>query len=109
MIQADAPAESEPEYDFWTVPILKTTAAAHEGIDALADAIEQHRAYLSESGILADRERLRVEAELVERLRVALLQRLLAERSPAAVEDVIRRMVARQLDPGSAVQELLDP
>jgi LAO/AO transport system kinase len=106
MIQPDAPAE--PEYDFWQVPILQTVAAAYEGLDALADAIEQHRAYLRESGVLADRERLRVEAELIERLREALLRRLFARHSPAVIADVIRRMVARELDPASAAQELLD-
>ncbi len=106
MIQQDAPAEAD--YDFWQVPVLKTVAATHEGIEALADAINQHRAYLRESGILADRERLRVESELIERLREALLNRLLASRSPAALEDVIRRLVARTIDPGGAVRELLD-
>jgi LAO/AO transport system kinase len=105
LIQPDALAE--PEYDFWNVPILKTVATAHEGIEALADAIEQHRAYLGESGILTDRERLRVESELVERLREELFQRLIAATSPAALEELIRRLVAREIDPGSAVRELL--
>jgi LAO/AO transport system kinase len=105
MIQGDAPVE--PEYDFWQVPILKTVATAHEGIEALADAIDRHHAYLRESGILAERERLRVESELIERLREALFDRLIAAQSPAALDDVIRRLVAREIDPGGAVRELL--
>jgi LAO/AO transport system kinase len=106
MAQHDAPPE-EPDYDFWQVPILKTVATAHEGIEALADAIGQHRAYLRESGILADRERLRVESELIERLREELFDRLIAAHSPAVLDDVVRRLVARELDPAGAVRELL--
>jgi LAO/AO transport system kinase len=105
LVQQDTPAE--PDYDFWPVPILQTVAVAHEGIDALADAIEQHRVYLGESGILADRERLRVESELGERLREVLFQRLMTAHSPAAIEDLIQRLVTREIDPGSAVQALI--
>ncbi len=105
MAQQDAPAE--PEYDFWPVPILKTVAATHEGIDAVADAIDQHRAYLRESGILADRERLRVESELAERLRETLFRRLMADQPPGRLDGVIQRLLTRELDPNGAVRELL--
>ncbi len=107
LIQDDGP-KPEPEYDFWQVPILKTVASEYTGLDELADAIEQHRVYLRESGTIRDRERLRVESELADRLRSALLDRLVAERTPQVFADVVRRMVARELDPGSAVQELLN-
>ncbi len=99
---------AEPEYDFWNVPILKTVATEHQGLEAVIDAIEAHRAHLQESGQLEDRERLRVEAELAARLRDALLKRLIAERSPAAIADVVARMVAREIDPNAAVRELLN-
>ncbi len=97
-----------PDYDFWSVPILQTVATEFQGLDALADAIDQHRAHLNESGILADREQQRVEAELIERLRETLLNRLIERQTPAALRDVVRRLVARELDPGSAVQQLID-
>lgn len=98
----------EPPLDFWQVPIVKTVATEGEGLDKLADAIDRHRAYLSESGLLAERQRAGLEAELAARLREALLARLVQQRTPAALEDVIGRVVARQLDPGSAVRALLD-
>jgi LAO/AO transport system kinase len=107
MVQDDG-APAEPEYDFWAVPVLKTVATDREGIDALADAIDRHRAYMRESGMMPDRERLRVEAELIERLREDLLRRLIAERTPAALDAVIERILAREIDPGSAARELLD-
>jgi LAO/AO transport system kinase len=104
--QDDAPPE--PALDLWTVPILKTVATEHAGLDELAEAIERHRAYLGESGLFEERARQRVQAELATRLREELLARLLDDRSPAAVADVIERILARRLDPGSAVRELLN-
>ncbi|HML23910.1 MAG TPA: methylmalonyl Co-A mutase-associated GTPase MeaB [Aggregatilinea sp.] len=105
LIQDDTGAS--PEYDFWQVPILKTVAAENEGLDAVADAIAAHGEHLRESGQRQERERQRVEAELIDRLREVLLARLLAAQTPAALADVVDRMAARTLDPGSAVAELL--
>src|SRR5690606_425572 len=102
------PETDAPAYDFWQVPIVKTVATEHTGLDALADAITQHRAYLDESGLLVERQRAGLEAELAARLREALLARLVHDRTPETLEDVIARVVARQLDPGSAVRALLD-
>ena len=96
-----------PAYDFWSVPILKTVAAENQGLDAVADAIESHGEHLRESGQRQERERQRVEADLIDRLREPVLARLLAAHSPAALADVVDRMAARELDPGSAVAELL--
>jgi LAO/AO transport system kinase len=97
-----------PVYDTWTVPILETVATERNGFDSLADAIEQHRAHLRNSGMLADRERQRVEAEVTDRLRETLFERLVAERTLSAIEDMIQRVARRELDPGSAVRALLD-
>jgi LAO/AO transport system kinase len=106
IMEQDPPAEAD--YDFWRVPILKTTATEGTGMDALADAIEQHRAHLHESGLFEERARQRIEAELGTRLREALLARLVAERSPDAVEAMIRRVLNLEIDPGSAVRALVD-
>lgn len=95
-------------YDFWQVPILKTIATEGEGLGALADAIERHRAYLADSGLLVERQRAGIEAELAARLREALLDQLIRQRTPAALEELIERVLARQLDPGSAVRMLMD-
>ena len=100
-------APAEPEYDFWQVPILKTVALQNEGLEAVADAIDQHRAYLDESGQRTARERLRVESELTERLRSALLEQLLGQHAHTTLENVIQRVVSRELAPAGAVEELL--
>jgi LAO/AO transport system kinase len=89
------------------VPVIETVATEHKGIDELLAALDRHQAHLRQTGEIADRERQRVEAELLARLREALLAQLLAERSPAALEETIQRILRRELDPGAAVQALI--
>ncbi|MGQ9849506.1 MAG: methylmalonyl Co-A mutase-associated GTPase MeaB [Aggregatilineaceae bacterium] len=101
-------ARPEPTFDSWMVPVIETVATEHKGIDELLDALEAHRAHLHETGEIADRERQRVEAELLDQLREALLARLLAQRSPDALEDTIQRILRRELDPGAAARALLE-
>ncbi len=102
------PAPDNGNYDFWSVPIIKTVATAYQGMDELAQAIALHRAYLQESGLWHNRERQRAEAEFAAHLREELLNRLLAKYSPAQLEALIQRIMIRELDPYQAVNELLN-
>ncbi|MCL4238548.1 MAG: methylmalonyl Co-A mutase-associated GTPase MeaB [Anaerolineae bacterium] len=101
-----APPESLTA-DTWTVPVIETVATEHTGIADVLAALDQHRAHLHSSGEIAGRERQRVEAELLARLREALLARLLAAHDPATLAETVRRVVARELDPASAVRALV--
>jgi LAO/AO transport system kinase len=103
----DSP-DTAPDYDFWQVPILKTVAIENEGLDALVDAIARHGAHLKESGIIHDWERVRVQAELADRLREALLARLLETVPAETLDALLDGLVARRLDPDGAVRALLD-
>jgi LAO/AO transport system kinase len=54
----------------WEIPVLKTVAQSGEGVDALLDAVDRHRAHLESSGQLEARRRKRAERrvrEVVER------------------------------------------
>lgn len=93
--------------DSWTVPVIETVATEHTGIADVLAALDQHCAHLHGTGEIAGRERQRVEAELLARLREALLARLLAAHDPAALAETVRRVVARELDPASAVRALV--
>jgi len=93
--------------DSWTVPVIETVATEHTGIADVLAALDQHRAHLHSSGEIAERERQRVEAELLARLREALLARLLAAHDPATLAETVRRVVARELDPAGAVRALV--
>src|SRR5260370_11729176 len=49
---------------YWRIPVLKTSAIKDQGITQLVDAIEQHREYLVESGMLAHRAQPQVRTQL---------------------------------------------
>ncbi len=91
----------------WVPPILKTVATRGEGIPELVDAVEQHRAYLLNTGEFKRRETARITHELDHILRNALLQRLVQRIPPGTVEAMVQRVVKRDLDPYTAAEELM--
>ena len=74
-IGAESAAPNRTERETWKVPVLKTSALNDEGIDVLAAAIRQHRAYLEKSGEWQRRAQTRLD-DLFERL---LHEKLFAE------------------------------
>jgi LAO/AO transport system kinase len=101
--QAQRAIESEPE---WTPPVLKTVAAKNEGIDALTDAIDRHRAFVaSDAG--KTRRAQRTLDQLGHLLRDSLVDRLSAALG-AQITDAARDIDAGTLDPYSACETLID-
>jgi LAO/AO transport system kinase len=91
----------------WIPPVVSTVAVENSGIDELAQAIEDHHAYLQQNNMTAVLERQRVRIELYDRLRVVLLDRLLVDVPAEDLSGVIERIQQRQLDPRQAVETLL--
>ena len=54
-----------PRRDGWASRIISTTALSGAGVDELWRAIEEHLAWLAETGLVADRHAARLEAELI--------------------------------------------
>jgi len=50
--------------DRWEIPVLKTVAHAGEGVEALLDAVDEHRTHLEASGELVRRRRARAAARV---------------------------------------------
>ncbi|NWF68383.1 MAG: methylmalonyl Co-A mutase-associated GTPase MeaB [Chloroflexi bacterium] len=95
------------EARFWLPPVLRTVASEGGGIPELMQAIAQHRAHLALDGALQSLEKQQIEIELHDRLRAALIARLLAIIPQEMLADMIARIQARTLDPHAAVQQLL--
>ena len=91
----------------WRPPILQTVALESKGITEVAEAIARHQAYLAESGEAQPRRRRRIESELLAILRETLLRRLMDSVSPADVSQMVERVAAREIDPYTAVEQLL--
>ena len=111
-MRVSTPADPQPA-QMWIPPILQTvsTKEAHDpesGIASLVEAIESHRAYLQSAGNRAALARDRIHFELMERLRHELMARLLRDVPPDVFDAVIEQVAARQLDPQSAVEMIID-
>lgn len=106
LIEQDAPPVDD-DAPMWIPPIVRTAATNEIGFDELADALERHRAFIDGSQQSAALERQRVEIELYDRLRQALLSRLLATVPPEQLTHIIERVQARELDPQRAVQTIM--
>lgn len=96
------------ENNAWQPPIVQTIAPDNKGISELAAQIDAHREYLRTSGVIAVRERAQIEIEIADRLREVLLARLLAQTDPSALAGLVESVIARRLDPASAVRQLAE-
>jgi LAO/AO transport system kinase len=97
----------DADESIWLPPIIETVASEEKGIGELIEAIDRHRLYLANNAALTKLERQQIEIELYDRLRDALMARLLQEIPGSVFADVIGRIQAREIDPESAVQAVL--
>jgi len=91
----------------WKPPIVKTVALHSEGSAQVADAVEEHLAYLRESGQLHIRSMRLAEEELRRILGQQLLGRLLEEIRVEQWEFLTKEVAERELDPYTAADNLL--
>ncbi len=78
------------------------------GIQELAQAIQQHRQFLDETGGWQRRERVRLQSELDTILQAALVNRWHARAPEQFYQQILGKIVARELSPWQAVQALLN-
>ncbi len=107
LMRVESPAEPADDAIAWRPPICKTIATRGEGVPALLEAIEAHRAHLEDTHTLTLRERTRVEEELHDVVGHLLMRRLMACVPPDELARLVDRIVARELDPYSAAEALL--
>ena len=93
----------------WKVPIVLTDAVRGEGVVDLWEALGGHRAFLERDGALEERRRANLAAEV---FAVASARAKTHIEEAVAEEPALRRLLdavqARELDPLTAVAEILD-
>jgi LAO/AO transport system kinase len=93
----------------WKVPILRTEATKGEGVAELAETIAEHRAHIEAEGTLEKRRARNLRNEVLELAAARLRRRLEATvADDSSVEELLERVVRRELDPASAATELLE-
>lgn len=98
---------SHVEGQGWRPPVCKTIAVRGDGVPALVEEIEAHSAFLRESGLLGQRERERVTTEFEYLLHEQLMRQFVSRVSPERWDELIERIVRREVDPYTAAETLL--
>jgi LAO/AO transport system kinase len=89
--------------DAWRPPIVKSVASRGEGITEIVEALDKHRAWMEEHGVLAERRVRRAAAE-IEAITTAAMRARLGE---VHAERLANQVAAGELDPYRAADELL--
>ena len=93
----------------WKVPIVLTESVRGEGVAALWEKLDEHRGYLESHGLLEERRRKNLAGEvfaLATGRAKAHLQATVAD--DPELRRLLAEVQARELDPLSAVREILD-
>jgi LAO/AO transport system kinase len=91
----------------WRPPIVKTVAARGEGVDEVVEALEKHRAWMGEHGVLAERRRRRASAEIENIALTALRARIGDLRGDRRLGILAQRVADGAADPYTAADELV--
>ncbi len=98
-----APSDGPP------TPIIKTDALRGEGVGELADALDEHRAFIQSEGTLVERRRRNLRSEVISicthRMRRELERRV--DNDPRFAE-LFDGVVERKIDPASAATQILE-
>jgi LAO/AO transport system kinase len=100
------PAGAAAKTGSWTPPIHKCVAPRGEGIAEVVASLEKHRAWLDSSADGQERRHERLAEELREALRETLIDEARAALG-TEIDDAVRAVEARTLDPYSATEALV--
>jgi LAO/AO transport system kinase len=91
------------------IPVLKTVATTGDGVLELADAIDEHRQYLRESGRLERHRQAQARRQVLALARHELLARVLrATEENGQLDELVGAVAQRDLDPYSAARRLIE-
>ncbi|MDJ1135172.1 methylmalonyl Co-A mutase-associated GTPase MeaB [Streptomyces iconiensis] len=92
----------------WRPPVVKTVAARGEGVDEVLAALEKHRGWMEENGVLAERRAARAAHEIETIAVTALRERMGELRGDKRIGALAERVVSGSLDPYAAADELVE-
>jgi LAO/AO transport system kinase len=90
-------------------PIVRTAGALGEGVAELADAIDEHRAYIESGGERDAHRREQARHQVLALARQRLIDRVVAEHSgeDGRLDELVALVAARKLDPHGAAARLI--
>jgi LAO/AO transport system kinase len=96
-------------HEGWQVPIIRTEAVRGTGVEELVDMLGEHRAFIEAEGTLSERRRRNLMNEVLA-IATARMRRELEEtlHEDDHVQELLDRVVSRELDPASAATTILE-
>jgi LAO/AO transport system kinase len=96
-------------HEGWQVPIIRTEASRGTGVEEVVDTLGEHRAFIQAEGTLSERRRRNLMNEVLA-IATARMRRELEEtlHQDDHVQELLDRVVARELDPASAAAAILE-
>lgn len=92
----------------WRPPIKRTIASKNEGIPEVIEAMEEHRAYLVESGQLEVRRRERTLNEITEMVKEQISRYVMNKvTSTGEFDNYVEQVYARNVDPYTVVESMV--
>jgi LAO/AO transport system kinase len=88
----------------WRPPVIVAVAETGQGVDKLWQSLKDHFAFLKESGLLGERRRAKVQAELSELVAARARETL---KSSEEAQMLFSQVLDKQVDPHSAAEELM--
>jgi LAO/AO transport system kinase len=93
----------------WEVPIVRAEAVRGQGIEELAEKLAEHHQFIEAEGTLSERRRRNLMNEVLAIATYRMRRELEASvREDPAVQELLDRVVSRELDPASAATTILD-
>lgn len=107
-IEIEMMLELNPEHVGWRPPINRTVASKGEGIEAVVDSIEEHKAYLFESGTIVKIRKARIKNEVTAMLNDRV-NRYIDKNvvQTGDFEAVVEKLQVREIEPYSVVAEIV--
>jgi LAO/AO transport system kinase len=106
--QAMTVAGTVTDSDMWIPPINKTVATEGKGFAELVESITKHAEHLRQSGGWTARDRARLGSEMEALLQETLMERFFDSIQQESYDQVMEKVVNRDLSPYEAVKLLLN-
>lgn len=91
---------------YWKIPVLRTSALKNQGMLELADALQEHRTYLVESGMQVNRAQRQVRSEIEALILHTVANTLKQQVSQEEWQQLVEDITTRARDPYSVAGEL---
>ncbi len=92
----------------WRPPVITAISESGQGVDEIWQSAREHKAFLEESGLLAERRKFKIQAELSELVAAIARDNLKASmENSQEVQKILNQVASHELDPHTAAQGLV--